>query len=70
MQVRQQEIERTNSHFDQIIENIQDPGKVEREQQALEENPLFSAGIRGLDRLKWDYLGAQQVAADLRAQGL
>jgi hypothetical protein len=42
MQVRQQEIERTNSHFDQIIENIQDPGKVEREQQAFGRRILYS----------------------------
>lgn len=47
-----------------------DPGKSQREQAALEANPLFAAGIAGLDRLKWDFQGAQMAAAQLREQGL
>lgn len=70
LEARTQEIERLNGYFDEVIEEIQDPGKAEREQRKLEANPLFSAGIRGLERLKWDYIGAQQKAEELRAQGL
>lgn len=67
---RRDEIERLNAHFDSVIEHIQDPGKAEREQRELEENPLFAAGMRGLDRLKWEFYGAQQTAEQLRQQGI
>lgn len=71
IKVRSDEIEKINQHFDEIIEEIQDPGKAEREQRAIEENPLFSAGIRGLDRLKWDYIAAQEAVKEARRmQGL
>lgn len=46
-----------------------DPGKSEREQRMMEANPLFSAGMRGLDRLRWDFRSAQQVASQLKEQG-
>lgn len=49
-----QEIAQINEKFDEVIEHIMDPGKAEREQRELEENELFAAGMRGLDRLKWD----------------
>lgn len=70
LRARTQEIDQINAHFEEIIGEILDPGKAEREQRQLEENPLFSAGIRGLERLKWEFAGAQQQAAELRAQGL
>lgn len=69
LEARRQEIERLNGYFDEVIQEIQDPGKAEREQRELEANPLFSAGIRGLDRLKWDYIGSQQSSEGLRAAG-
>lgn len=39
-----------------------DPGRAEREQRKLEDNPVFAAGIRGLERLKWDSgLGSKPI---------
>lgn len=70
LNARKETIESINSQFNKMINNIQDPGKNEREDRALRENPLFAAGIRGLDRLKWDFQGMQENAMNLRAQGL
>lgn len=69
IEARKAEIDHINQRFQEAIDNVMDPGKAEREQRALEENPLFAAGIRGLDRLRWDFQGAQQAARQLRSQG-
>lgn len=47
-------IEDTNSRFDEAIDAVRDPGRHERQMKAMREDPLMAAGIRGLDRLKWN----------------
>lgn len=59
-----------NDQFDQAIEKIMDPFKSQREEAAMRANPLFAAGIRGLDRLKWDLKSGALAADQLKAQGL
>jgi hypothetical protein len=68
LDIRKNELERINRTFQEAIERVRDPGKEEREQRALESNPLFSAGIRGLERLKWDMFGGQDPALIQRLQ--
>lgn len=68
MNARKVEIERVNDHFNKTVAQIMDPGKEEREQRMLEENPLFAAGMRGLDNLKWEFEGQRQVAEIMRRQ--
>ncbi|MBA2725194.1 MAG: hypothetical protein H0U53_04320 [Actinobacteria bacterium] len=67
LDARRTEIEEVNRHYDEVIDEIRDPGKAEREERAVQDNPLFAAGIRGLDRLKWDLQAAQGVQAQLGA---
>lgn len=64
LEARRQLIEGINDNYDEVIQNILDP----QPEINLEDNPLFAAGIRGLERFKWDYLGAQEVAAELQAK--
>lgn len=47
-----------------------DPGKNEREERAMRANPLFAAGISGLERLRWDLEATQRMTAELRERGL
>jgi len=47
------QIEAINERFDDAIQSVRDPGKHQREMAALRKDPLMSAGIRGLDNLKW-----------------
>jgi uncharacterized protein YicC (UPF0701 family) len=54
LQARKQEIEALNEEFDKLIDKILDPFKEKREQEELMANPLFAAGIRGFEKLKWD----------------
>lgn len=70
LDARKNEIEALNDHFNQAIELVMDPGREEREERAMRENPLFAAGIQGLERLKWDLRADQQMAAQLRERGL
>lgn len=70
MAARKDEIERLNEHFDNALDAIMDPGKAAREAEELANNPLFAAGSRGLERLKWDLHSKQVAAAQLKAQGL
>lgn len=69
-QLQKDTIQQLNDHFDQAVDAILDPNKAEREQQELEDNPLFAAGMRGLERLKWDIEAEAVMAAQLREQGL
>jgi hypothetical protein len=62
---RKTEIERINNHFDKAVAFIMDPGKEEREQAMLEANPLFAAGIRAMDNLRWEFEGQRQIARQL-----
>ena len=52
-ELRAKEVEAINERFDGAIQSVRDPGKHKREMAALREDPLMSAGIRGLDNLKW-----------------
>lgn len=65
LEARKQEMAKVNESFDQAIDNVMDPGKDAREQRMMEENPLFGAGIRGLERLKWD-LGHITIPQEMR----
>lgn len=47
-------IEEINERFDGAISTIMDPGKHERQMRALREDPLMSASVRAMDRMKWD----------------
>lgn len=70
LEVRVESIAALNQHFDEAVEHVRDPGKKEREDRAFRENPLFAAGMRGLDRLKWDLGGNVEMQQQLAAQGL
>lgn len=73
LEARKTEIKQINQHYDDVVDEIMDPGRAEREQRQLEDNPVFAAGMRGLERLKWDsgFGGAaQQQIAQLQEQGL
>lgn len=61
MQARKDEIEKLNEHFEDAIAKVDDPDKERREQEAFEQNPLFAAGLRGLDRLRWEFGGVGAV---------
>lgn len=65
IEVRTQEIRQINEQYEDWIAEIMDPGKAEREQREIEESPMLMAGISGLDRLRWDFMGAQQVRAQV-----
>jgi len=51
---RRREIEEINRHFNQMIETVMDPDKHERQMRKIKNDPLLSAGVRGLDRLRWN----------------
>lgn len=70
LEARKAEIRQINQHYDDVIDEIMDPGRAEREQRRLEDNPVFAAGIRGLERLKWDSGFAQAAVAQLQEQGM
>ncbi len=43
-----------NERFDEAIMTVRDPGRHNRQMRALRADPLMAAGIRGLEKLKWD----------------
>ena len=61
-------IEEVNAHADDLIDYIIDPERREREEREFRENPLFAAGTRGLERLKWEFEGEARVRAELAAR--
>lgn len=69
MEARRTELDQINEHYDKAVMKVMDPWRAYREQREFEENPLFAAGMRGLDRLKWDLQAGQVAAAQLREQG-
>lgn len=66
---RKKLIDELNDHFDKAVDAILDPHKSEREDAALRANPLFAAGMRGLEKLKWDMHNAA-LKKSLEDQGL
>lgn len=47
-------IDDINQRFDEAIETVRDPGKHERQMRAIREDPLMSASLRAMDRMRWD----------------
>lgn len=43
-----------NKDFDDARHRITDPGYEERAERQMMANPLFAAGIRNFERMKWD----------------
>lgn len=54
MQARNTLMEEINQRFDDAIDGVRDPGKNERQMEAMRNDPLMSASLRALDRMKWD----------------
>jgi hypothetical protein len=46
-------IDEINRHYDSAIERIMDPDRHARRLKKLEESPLFAAGKRAFDRMRW-----------------
>lgn len=61
VELRREEIEVIEEHFAEMIAFVRDPEPEPEER--LEDNPLFAAGMRGLDKLKWEY-GLAQPGVD------
>lgn len=68
--IRQEEIAELNYQYDEIIDEIMNPGRAEAEDEEFRNNPLFAAGIRALDRAKWEFGGAAAAQSNLESQGL
>jgi DNA-binding ferritin-like protein len=66
VQGRKTEIEELNEHYDNLIESIRDPFKAEREREELMANPLMAAGMRGLDRLRWEMGNTAQTQEQIQ----
>lgn len=56
---RNEEIEAITEAFNEVVDNILDP----QPEIDLSENEFFAAGLRGLEKTKWEYLQAKEAAA-------
>ncbi len=43
-----------NKDFDVAVREIVDPGYEDRKEREMLSNPLFAAGIRSFERMRWD----------------
>lgn len=61
--VRKAEVEKVVEEFDDVIEQVRHYQEyMEAEAEAMAD-PMIQAGVRGLDNLKWEFMGAQQARA-------
>jgi DNA-binding ferritin-like protein len=65
-EARKSEIEGLNQHYDGLIDQIRDPFKAERERAELMADPLMAAGMRGLEKLKWEMGNTSQTQDQLQ----
>lgn len=47
-------VDAINKDFDAAMREITDPGYEERKEREMMANPLFAAGVRNFERMRWD----------------
>lgn len=60
---RNDEIEAITEAFNEMVDNILDPVP----EVDLSENQFFAAGMHGLEKIKWEYMGRNEQAAQAAA---
>lgn len=66
LQGRKDEIDAITEAFNEMVDSILDP----QPEIDLESNPFFAAGARGLEKVRWEYMGMNEKAAKAAAAAI
>lgn len=59
LKARTDELKRIQEYFDKACDEVRDPGKLAREDEAFRNNPFFAKALNAMDKLRWDYENAR-----------